>query len=134
VGGTYEPHTQIARGMVRLTDDGGETWRPAAADDLPPLRNLLLGPRGKCIAAGEFSPIHATNVFTSFDGGQTWEPSQRAGAGAAIALAGSVDDFLVLSDQGELTRVLDGVPRQILPPGTRWTALAADGDLRLLSG
>jgi len=134
IGGWYEPHTQIGRGTVLLTDDGGETWRSAAADGLPPLRHLLLGPRGQCVAVGEFSPLHATNVFASFDGGQTWEPSQPAGAGAAIALAGSVDDFLVLSDQGELSRVIEGVSRQVIPPGTRWTTVAADGELRLLSG
>src|SRR5690606_22406396 len=29
VGGAYEPHTQLGRGTVLLTDDGGETWRPA---------------------------------------------------------------------------------------------------------
>lgn len=134
VGGQYEPHTQIGRGTVLLTDDGGVSWRPAAADGLPPLRHLLLGTRGHCLAAGEFSPIHSTNLFASFDGGQTWEPTQPAGAGAVISLAGSIDDFLVLSNQGELTRVLEGIPQQILPPGSRWSAVVADGEWRLLMG
>ncbi len=134
IGGSYEPHTQIGRGTVLLTDDGGESWRPAAVDGLPPLRHLLIGSRGRCVAAGECSPLHSTNLFASFDGGQTWEPSPSAGAGAAMALAGSIDDFLVLSDQGEVTRVLEGVPQQVIPPGTRWTAIAADGEWRLITG
>jgi len=110
VGGGYQPHTQFGVGAVIWTDDGGQSWKPAETPALPPLRHLIIGLGGRCIAAGDWSPAHATSVFSSRNGGQTWEAVLAGVASPIIGLAGTVDDFVLLGDTGEMTRVQTDKP------------------------
>jgi len=126
VGGGYQPHTQIGVGAVIWTDDGGETWKPAQTAALPPLRHLILGLGGKCIAAGDWSPVHRTSVFSSRNGGQTWEAVVAEISDPVIGIAGTVNDFVLLADNGELTRVRTEMPPlQVAPPQPGRTAIAS---------
>jgi len=126
VGGGYQPHTQIGVGAVIWTDDGGETWKPAETAALPPLRHLILGLGGKCIAAGDWSPAHGTSVFSSRNGGQNWEPVSAEISAPVIGIAGTVHDFVLLADDGELIRIRSETPPlRVAPPRPGRTAIAA---------
>jgi len=126
VGGGYQPHTQIGVGAVIWTDDGGETWKPAQTAALPPLRHLILGLGGKCIAAGDWSPAHGTAVFSSRNGGETWDAVVAEISTAVIGIAGNVHDFVVLADNGELIRVRAEMPAvQVAPPQPGRSAIAS---------
>lgn len=117
IGGGYQPHTQIGVGAVIWTEDGGETWKPAETAALPPLRHLIIGLGGKCIAAGDWSPAHGTSVFASRNGGQTWDAVLAAIAEPVVGIAGTVDDCVVLADNGELTRIrTEMTPVKVAPP------------------
>jgi photosystem II stability/assembly factor-like uncharacterized protein len=117
IGGGYQPHTQIGIGAVIWTEDGGETWKPAETEALPPLRHLIIGLGGRCIAAGDWSPAHGTSVFSSRNGGQTWDAVLAGVAEPVVGIAGMVDDYVLLSDSGELTRVRTEMPPvKVAPP------------------
>lgn len=112
IGGGYQPHTQVGVGTVIWTEDGGDSWKPAETEALPPLRHLIIGLGGKCIAAGDWSPAHGSSVFASRNGGQTWEAVLAGVDEPIVGIAGSVDDFVLLADTGELTRVRSGLPAE----------------------
>lgn len=135
IGGRYEPHTQMGHGISRWTSDGGETWKPSESIGLPPLRSLLIGPNGRCIAGGDWSWTHMTSLFGSDDGGRTWDPIPTTSPDPIIGLAGTARDYLALTDRGELLRFAgDERGQTTLPPGIGRTAVAASGDLRLVGG
>jgi photosystem II stability/assembly factor-like uncharacterized protein len=135
IGGRYEPHTQMGHGIARWTSDGGETWQPSESIGLPPLRCLLIGTHGRCIAAGDWSWTHMTSLFGSDDGGRTWDPILTPSPDPVIGLAGSAHDYLALTDRGELLRFVgDERGQSMLPPGIGRTTVAASGDLRLVGG
>jgi photosystem II stability/assembly factor-like uncharacterized protein len=127
VGGGYQAHTQLGVGAVIWTDDGGQSWKPAETAALPPLRHLITGLGGKCIAAGDWSPAHATSVFSSRNGGQTWEAVLAGVTSPIIGLAGTVDDFVLMDDTGEMTRVqTDKPPVRVAQRQTGRTAITAN--------
>ncbi|MGV3484514.1 MAG: YCF48-related protein, partial [Planctomycetaceae bacterium] len=135
IGGSYHAHTQLSVGEVVITKDGGESWVAVANHDLPRLRKLLIGPGGKCVAVGDWSPVQSTSVFTSADGGQNWQPRACDIAGALVGIAGSVDDFVVLSDRGEVVRFQsDAIPQLIFPGEGQWHTLSGHQGERLLVG
>ncbi len=135
VGGSYQPYTQLSVGEVLVTKDGGQSWVATADHNLPRLRKLLVGPGGKCVAVGDWSPVHLSAVFESDDGGQRWRPRANNMVGSVIDLAGTVDDFLVLSESGAVARYqLDGAPQPLFPPDHEWRLMAANQSDRLLVG
>lgn len=135
VGGQTQAYSQCSLGEVVITMDGGKAWQVITGHDLPRLRKLIIGPNGQCVAAGDWSHVHLSSVFTSRDGGMNWTPQVSPMVGHAIGLAGTVDDYLVLSDQGEVIRFRqDAAPRVILPANQDWTCLAGTDNKRLLLG
>ncbi len=138
VGQWHEPHTRLGRGVILVTDDGGQNWRTIEGD-FSPLRTLLADSDGRCIAAGDWSPVYLSSVLWSANGGRTWQGVEGCPAGGVVSVAGSLDDFLALSDRGEVARIrLDrrGRPlvETVMPPGSGWTLLAGDGETRFLEG
>lgn len=133
IGGRYDAYSRLGRGTVLWTTDGGASWKPSETPGLPPLRCLIIGSGGVCVAAGDWSASLMSNVFVSSNGGRSWEAAATSSPDPVVCLAGSTDDYLVLSDRGELTRMRPAqMPRQILPPGGGWSRLAADGPHRWL--
>ncbi len=88
-----------------MTRDGGASWQQAKEHNLPVVRKLLIGRGGLCVAVGDWSSIYLSNLFVSRDGGESWSPISSELVGNVIDLAGSIDDFIVLSDRGQLCRV-----------------------------
>jgi len=112
VGGSYQPLTQIGIGTALWTEDAGETWKPAETGGLPPLRHLIAGSGGRCIAAGDWSSVHLTSVFSSNNGGRTWHPVPTGLQTPVIGIAGSIDDFVILDDSGTMLRINANFPPQ----------------------
>lgn len=135
IGGQTQAYSQCSLGEVVITMDGGKAWQVITGHDLPRLRKLIIGPNGQCVAAGDWSHVHLSSVFTSRDGGMNWTPQVSPMVGHAIGLSGTVDDYLVLSEQGKVIRFRqDAAPRVILPANQDWTCLAGNDNKRLLLG
>ncbi len=147
IGGHYRPYSRLSQGEVLVTRDGGTSWQQAKEHNLPVVRKLLIGRGGLCVAAGDWSSIYLSSLFVSRDGGESWSPIPSELVGNAVDLAGSIDDFLVLSDRGQLCRVRKQsstetlVPpcslfsanedrmvwRQLLSRGDEWWLIGRDG-------
>lgn len=135
IGGRYDPHTRIGRGTIAWTRDGGKSWKPTESIGLPPLRALLIGPQGRCLAAGDWSPAHMSNLFASSDGGRSWEALPAPSTDPIIGLSGEVSDCLALTDRGEVIRCRDGDrPRAVLPPAAGRTVICFGSGLHWVSG
>lgn len=78
VGGYYEPDTQLSRGVLLITSDGGATWRRRQAD-LPLLRDVILDADGTMLVTGDFSIVHGGAVLSSADQGRTWTATATEG-------------------------------------------------------
>jgi photosystem II stability/assembly factor-like uncharacterized protein len=135
IGGSTQPYSQLSLGEVLVTMNGGTTWQVITGHDLPRLRQMIIGPQGKCVAIGDWSPVHLSSVFVSSDGGMNWQPQMCEMTGPAVSLAGSVDDFLVLSERGEVMRLRnDAAPQMILAANEDWRMLAGNDTNRMLIG
>ncbi|QDS93409.1 Ycf48-like protein [Roseimaritima multifibrata] len=100
VGGYYEADTQISRGVLLITLNGGRTWK-TYGDDLPFLRGVKMEENGSVLAIGDFSPVHTSAIFHSVDGGRTWAGVSTDGLRRAISMSGSLHGPLnVLGDDG----------------------------------
>lgn len=135
IGGSYDAHSQVGRGVAIWTRDGGKTWKRTESIGLPPLRYLLIGPQGRCVAAGDWSSAHMTNRFGSSDGGRTWEALPPASPDPIIGLAGTVSDYVTLSDRGEVIRHRDDQrDRRVLPPASGRSRVFAAGPILGVGG
>ncbi|WP_417738757.1 YCF48-related protein [Rosistilla oblonga] len=102
-GGWYESDTQISRGVLLQTQDGGKTWE-RLENELPRIRQLQFTSRRTAIAAGDWSPVHLGSVFITYDAGRSWQPVPRSESQAirSIAMAGGA--MLTLDRSGMLFR------------------------------
>jgi photosystem II stability/assembly factor-like uncharacterized protein len=85
VGGESRPLQSGSRGIVLRTQDGGATWTPTPGLVLPRLRGVEFFDAGRGIAYGESANHSPSGVFTTRDGGNTWQPMTADGAGAWLA-------------------------------------------------
>ena len=84
VGGSYDKVTQLSRGVVLFSNDGGKRWQRAEDQELPRFENLSLESDGSLTADCEWSHSLLTTRLVSHDAGQTWNdasvsaPSSRS--------------------------------------------------------
>ncbi len=76
VGGSYDPITQINRGVVLHTADGGATWQRGDDAELPKLNKLKRTAGGMLVATGEWSHSLLTNRVESHNSGRAWDGGQ----------------------------------------------------------
>ena len=146
IGGATQSYTGISVGEVVITKDGGQSWEAIVGHDLPRLRKMLIGVGGKCIAVGDWSPVHLTSIFASQDGGATWQSQACNIVGSIPDIAGDINDYLILSSHGEVVRFREGVEPQTIFPSNHssihhphraddtWREVAGRGEQRILSG
>ena len=77
VGGAYDPITNVSRGCVVITKDGGRSWYRADDVELPRLRHVRVIEDGTIVASGDWSNASLAVVFESRDRGRTWAASHE---------------------------------------------------------
>lgn len=71
-GGSYDKVTQLSRGVVLFSNDGGKSWRRAEDQELPHFESVSLESDGSLTADCEWSHSLLTTRLVSHDAGQTW--------------------------------------------------------------
>lgn len=102
-GGWYESDTQISRGVLLKTQDGGRTWARMETE-LPRVRELHFTSHREAIAAGDWSPVHLGSLFITYDGGRSWQPVPRSESQAMRSVARVAGGLLSLDRSGMLFR------------------------------
>jgi photosystem II stability/assembly factor-like uncharacterized protein len=74
VGGAARPHPSSAAGVVLQTIDGGANWSVVSTDDLlPALRQVQFFTAEQGSAVGGGGPMRPSGVYSTRDGGGTWQ-------------------------------------------------------------
>lgn len=102
VGGFFSPGTDISRGLVLTTRDGGDTWEPNSGAVLPKLNQVRFekGPLGW--AVGHQPLMLGTGILTTTDGGMNWYSDAQALAGSWRRAVRTPGGWLLLDVQGNL--------------------------------
>ena len=74
VGGTATPITHRTEGVVLRTVDGGQHWQRLNLPTLPRLTHVQFFDAAHGVAAGYGSNFYPSGLFTSSDGGKSWQP------------------------------------------------------------
>ncbi|MGI9455829.1 MAG: YCF48-related protein [Aeoliella sp.] len=74
VGGDAAQLTHRSRGVVLRTINGGATWQHVATPTLPRLTNIKFFDAANGIATGYGAAFYPSGLFTSSDGGKSWQP------------------------------------------------------------
>jgi photosystem II stability/assembly factor-like uncharacterized protein len=85
VGGENLPYGEATRGVVLRTGDGGATWTSVPALVLPLLTGVKFFDPNVGIAYGIGSAAQPSGLFTTRDGGVTWQTVAADHAGAWLA-------------------------------------------------
>ena len=74
-GGFAHPYTHTSEGVLLVTRDGGQTWTNVPRLGLPALRRLGFFDAQHGWALAYPSAIYPSGVFTTDDGGRSWQPT-----------------------------------------------------------
>ena len=85
VGGESRQGRAGSRGVVLRTADGGTTWTEVPRLILPRLTGVRFFDPNRGIAFGESASFSPSGVFTTHDGGTTWQPLAADAAGDWLA-------------------------------------------------
>ena len=73
VGGQYDRITRMSRGVVLISENGGNRWRRSGDEELPFLRSIERRREGGAlVAVGDWSSVAESREFESHDRGRTW--------------------------------------------------------------
>jgi photosystem II stability/assembly factor-like uncharacterized protein len=133
VGGYFSPGTNISRGLVLTTRDGGETWEPTSGAVIPKLNQVVLEKGVHGWAVGNHSNLLGTGIATTSDAGRSWysDPAGLTGSWRR-ACRTSNQGWLLLNENGHMY-VADGnrlEPSILLnsPSARIYSILLADGN------
>ena len=71
-GGWTEPYTQLSRGTLLRTSDGGKNWTRWSKDPLPCIKNIQFFNLEEGIAVVAASPLYPHGILFTKDGGRSW--------------------------------------------------------------
>lgn len=74
VGGRATPLTHRTEGVVLRTIDGGTTWQQVSTPTLPRLTYVKFFDAANGVATGYGSSFYPSGLFTTTDGGKSWQP------------------------------------------------------------
>jgi photosystem II stability/assembly factor-like uncharacterized protein len=108
VGGFSHPYTHTGTAVVLSTRDGGLRWTRNPESILPALKRIRFFNRRRGSAVGYPSAMFPSGVFTTADGGETWQPLPGARTAGWVAA-----DFLsphlgVLIDAAGAAATIEG--------------------------
>ncbi len=128
VGGAYDPITQITRGVVVFSADGGRRWWRAADSELPRLRSVRVRPDdGSLVASGDWSATVLSREFESRDGGRTWNSSGELDGFRATKPEPSFNDLITWLKATRTPIPIRGSCRVEGPRGTEQWAVGDHG-------
>jgi photosystem II stability/assembly factor-like uncharacterized protein len=85
VGGSTRPYTRATQGVVLRTQDGGQTWTAAPGPMLPALVGVRFFDPRHGVAFGRSSSVYPAGLFSTSDGGMSWQPLTTDGRGDWLA-------------------------------------------------
>jgi len=71
-GGLIEPYTQAERGVLFVTQNGGETWQNLTTVDLPYIHKVKFFSLESGVAVSEKMGPYGSGLLTTEDGGRSW--------------------------------------------------------------
>ena len=121
--------TQMSRGVVLKTEDGGKSWVSVDGLLLPWLNGIHFSSIQRGIAIGHASSSYPTGVWATNDGGRTWSPMAgdrgvhwlRADFQFAPSSAGNSFTGLLRGHDGRVGRVANGRVSTSLDPPDAWS-------------
>jgi photosystem II stability/assembly factor-like uncharacterized protein len=146
-GGAMQPYAHASRGVLLTTSNGGATWTEVEQSTLPAIARTRFFDSLRGIAAGGASPLFPSGVFTTHDGGKTWQalPSDANGqwlaadfpdaeTGAVAGAAGRVATLMrrrVVESPSAVSSSRAYRALRLAPPTEGW--LVGDGGLVMLT-
>ncbi|VAX38554.1 hypothetical protein MNBD_PLANCTO02-1213 [hydrothermal vent metagenome] len=108
-GGSTEEFTQLSKGVLLFTSDGGKTWQQPTNMPLPTLYKIKFFTLKHGIAVGAASVKQNSSVYTTSDGGKTWEviPGEQTSQWRVADFMTSKNG-IVAGRQGEIAIVGNG--------------------------
>ncbi len=131
VGGQCQPYHGGTRGVVLRTDDGGDHWQQLPQALLPALVGVRFFDRDHGIAFGQSAPHSPAGVYSTRDGGATWQAFATDASGNWLA-----GDFLA-PDTGAVAgpagRVATLVQRKVVESPLAASSLRSYRAMRLFA-
>ena len=131
VGGQSQPYNGGTRGVVLRSDDGGAIWQQIAQPLLPTLVGVRFFDREHGIAFGLSAAHSPSGVYSTRDGGTTWQPLPTDVAGNWLA-----GDFLEPSTgavAGPAGRIATLVRRKVVESPLAASSLRSFRAMRLIA-
>jgi photosystem II stability/assembly factor-like uncharacterized protein len=144
-GGECDSYTNVSRGALLRTTDGGNTWTPVPNLNFTELTRLKFFDGSRGIALGRATASQPSGAFVTKDGGKSWQSMSADRGGGWLtgdfpdpqfgAVAGAAGRFATLS-RGKIISPSHGIPSlrayramRLLPPAGGW--VVGDGGLVL---
>ena len=116
-GGWYHAGSTFTSGVVLKTTNGGITWSRVDDGTLPNLNQIRMMSFDQGWAIGDGSPLHASGVFRTRDGGKTWITVGGSTSTSWTAMGFSQSKVILGGATGRLGSVeTDLVRTDFLPP------------------
>ena len=77
-GGWSHPYRHDSTGVLLMTTDGGQTWKPTSKLLLPKIRKIRFSDRDNGFAVGDASAMFPSGAFITQTGGLDWRPVHGA--------------------------------------------------------
>lgn len=84
-GGQCQPYIGATHGVVLRTDDDGATWQQLPLPLLPSISGIRFFDRDHGIAFGQSASYSPSGVYSTRDGGNTWQPLPSEASGNWLA-------------------------------------------------
>ncbi|MCH2360276.1 MAG: YCF48-related protein [Pirellulales bacterium] len=116
-GGWHHAGSTFTSGVVLKTTNGGITWQRVDDGTLPSLNQIRMMSFDQGWAIGHGSPLHASGVFRTRDGGKTWITVGGSTSTSWTAMGFSRSKVILGGVTGRLGSVeTDLVKTNLLPP------------------
>ncbi len=107
-GGFAYPYTDLSRGVILETRDGGNSWQTLGLARLPQVFQIALDCNLGGVAAGRSNPLYKTGFYVTGDGGRQWTSDDTRDWIDLRAAATTDRGWIGVSSNGELVSRIVG--------------------------